>query len=525
MGGLHAGEASCTIGGEKGKVLDASFEKAEGLFGSGAFADCATFCRAGLAGQPDAVGYWHLLGVAAIRMKDADGLGVLRRALSLAPADLRLRFDLARALEEGGDLARSIEILAQGAPFHPGDAELAARMGRLLSDHGRHEDAQSVLRAALAARPFDLSLRGLLAAELAADRKTVEALAHLRLLAAFFPDQALFQVNLGVLSQSLGQDAQAERHYGRALAIDSENALAHVNLATLLLSRGEDRDGWRHYEYRRRLPDMRAPPAGLPDWRGEPGKVLLTAEQGFGDILQFARFLPVAARHAQLWLDVPDELRRLFKDHPNLEAVIGPGDPVPSVDFTLPLLSLPFALGLAGPEHAPPAPYLSAAPATLSGSGGKIGLIWHGRQPGGELFVRRMLGRRSCPLAALAPLWRKGDHHWYSLQIGAGRDQLSVAGGRIEDLAPRIGDFADSAGFMMAMDLIISIDTAGAHLAGALGRPLWLLLSEGEVDYRWKGSDGRSRWYPKAQIFRAGPEGWAVLAAALSVALKTQFPT
>ena len=216
--------------------------------------------------------------------------------------------------------------LAEGARYQPGNPDLAIALAQLLTKRGQHDPAQQVLGAALRARPAHLELRGLLAAELAADLKTLEALPHLKLLLAVLPDQPLVYANLGVLHQTAGDAKTAIVDYRRAITLDPANAVAQVNIGTALLTIGEYGPGWEHYEHRLSLPHIRQPPRGLPRWRGNQpaGRLLVTAEQGFGDTLQFARFLPLLSQWAEeIWLDCPREMKPLFAGMAPLAGVVG----------------------------------------------------------------------------------------------------------------------------------------------------------------------------------------------------------
>jgi Flp pilus assembly protein TadD len=459
--------------------------------------------------------------------KRSPSLPDLEAALSGAPADLSARVAYGRALAADGQPDRAILILADGARYHPGNPELAVELAQLLTGQGRHAPAQQVLAAALRARPDHLELRGLLAAELAADLKTGAAIRHLKLLLALLPDQPLVYANLGVLRQTAGEVDSAIGDYRRALRLDPANPVAHVNLGTALMTKGLYGAGFEHYEHRLSLPHIRQPPSGLPRWRGgEPaGRLLVCAEQGFGDMLQFARFLPLLRPWAdEIWLDCPAEMKRLFEGMAPLTGVVSPGDPVPRLDRTVPLLSLPHHLGTGADLLADSIPYMklpAEGPALPPDRRPRIGLAWSGRSGGGELFIRRTLGRRSANFADLAPLWSLEDFSFFSLQLGEAAKSCAAP---VRDLSPNIGDFADSAVLISQLDLMISIDSAPAHLAGALGVPLWVMLGPGQADYRWGGVRGSSPWYPKARLFRTGSLGWASLAAEIASELgKTDF--
>lgn len=459
--------------------------------------------------------------------KDSLTLADLAEALFHSPADLSLRLAYGRALAADGQGDAAVIALAEGARHHPGSPELAVALAQLLTGGGQHDPAQQVLSAALRARPDHLELRGLLAAELAADLKTEAAIGHLRLLLALLPDQALVYTNLGVLRQTLGDTDAAIADYRRAIQLDPANPVTRVNLGTALMTLGEYAAGFEQYEHRLSLPALRLPPPGLPRWRGgeRVERLLVTAEQGYGDMLQFARFLQLLAPRAEeIWLDCPTEMKRLFAGLPSLQGVVGPGDPLPAVDAAVPLLSLPHLLGTGADLLADSIPYIKVpaeGPALPPDRRPRIGLAWSGRDGAGagELFIRRTLGRRSCSFADLAPLWSLDEFVFFSVQLGeAARDCRAP----VRDLSPLIGDFADSAVLVSQLDLMISIDSAPAHLAGAIGVPLWVMLGPGQADYRWSGAGGASLWYPRARLFRARTSGWAALAAEVANALRAE---
>ncbi|HMA52643.1 MAG TPA: tetratricopeptide repeat protein, partial [Magnetospirillaceae bacterium] len=327
------------------------------------------------------------------------------------------------------------------------------------------------------------------------------------------------------LRQTAGDADAAIADYRRAVQLDPANPVAQVNLGTALMTKGDYQAGFDHYEHRLSLPHIRQAPPGLRRWRGgEPaGRLLVTAEQGFGDMLQFARFLPLLSQWAdEIWLDCPTEMKRLFDGMAPLAGVVGPGDPVPDVDCAVPLLSLPYYLRTGADLLADSIPYIKVpaeGPALPPDRRPRIGLAWSGRSGGGDLFIRRMLGRRSCSFAELAPLWSMEDFCFFSLQLGDAAKECHTP---VQDLSPRIGDFADSAVLVSQLDLMISIDSAPAHLAGSIGVPLWVILGPGQADYRWGGIRGVSPWYTKARLFRTGPGGWAALAAEVASALRAE---
>ena len=434
--------------------------------------------------------------------------------------DLATRLAEARRLAAEGKGDQAVITLAEGARHYPGNPALAVALGQLLSDLGQHEPARQVLAAGLRARPDHLELRGLLASELAAARETEAALAQLRTLLAILPGQPLIHANIGVLLQTAGRAGDALAHYRRAVALDPANPVARVNLATALMTLGHYEEGWSEYEHRLSLPGMRLPPAGLPRWLGGPEapRLLVTTEQGYGDILQFVRFLPLlSARAREVWLECPSEMKRVFADLPGLTGVVAPGDRIPKIDAAVPLLSLPHLLACGNDLLGNSIPYIKVpaeGPALPPDRRPRIGLAWSGRPAAsGELFIRKTLERRSCLIEDLAPLWTLGQFRWIGLQLNQPMPP------EIDNVSPLMTDFAASAVLMSQLDLMITIDSAPAHLAGALGVPLWVMLGPGQADYRWGGASGISPWYPKARLFRAGSAGWPALAADLAAAL------
>lgn len=291
-------------------------------------------------------------------------------------------------------------------------------------------------------------------------------------------------------------------------------ALAHWNLALALLEADDFTEGWERYEWRwhwsgfpdakRRLP--------MASWHGEPlqGKrIYVWAEQGFGDAIQFVPLVKrLLALGATVTLEVSPQLCRLFQvslrsvlvlpRHPdNAALAVKQGQ-----DFSVSLMSLPHLLQLRSEDLPLDRNYLCAPSQAIDiwklHLGRlrqlRVGIVWSGRATPDP--------RRSIPFAALAPLFNRRTIKWVSLQVGDAAMELPQAGNAaIENLAPRLSDFSDTAAAMMALDLVISIDSAPAHLAGALGRPVWVLLPR-VADWRWKSQGGLSPWYPSMRLFR-----------------------
>jgi len=308
-----------------------------------------------------------------------------------------------------------------------------------------------------------------------------------------------------------------------ALTLDPNRAETHWNLANALLADGDYTRGFVTYEWRFRRPGMAERVLLLPRWRGEilAGKtILLSAEQGLGDAIQFVRFAqPLADRGARVIVECYPGLERLFATAPGVSRVVKWGQLVDDADFTAPLMSVPHLLGTTLESLPATVPYLSVPPdirtPSLTGEGLKVGLVWQGNPQHATDHLR------SLSLATLAPLLNVANVRWFSLQCGAGKEAqfASPWAGRITDLSSQLTDFAITAAVMAKLDLVISVDTATAHLAGALGRPVWIPIHRGN-DWRWLHGRDDSPWYPTARLFRQQPpRRWEPVIEAMAAAL------
>jgi tetratricopeptide (TPR) repeat protein len=333
-------------------------------------------------------------------------------------------------------------------------------------------------------------------------------------------------INLGSVKRQLGQVAGALPCFETAVRLQPENAEAHWEQCVTLLALGEFERGWQEFEWRWRQPDFAVSLPGIlsPRWGGEElngRRILLHAEQGYGDAIQFVRYAPlVAARGGRVIIGCSAPLRMLFETVAGVEAVITQFAKLPPCDWQAPLMSLPaiFKTTLASvPGHVP---YFSvpAEPVALApGPEGRrrIGLVWAGRP------THRNDRRRSIPFEAISPLLADGDSAWFSLQVGRTEPELGrlIQEGKITDWGGRLGDFMDTARAIARLDLVIAVDTAVAHLAGALGKPVWLLLPF-EAEWRWLVERTDSPWYPTMRLFRQNQAGnWPEVIARLAAAL------
>ena len=441
-------------------------------------------------------------GIAAHQRGDIDGAErAYRAALALEAGEPLALHYLGVALHQRGRHAEALPLVERSAALVPGEPEFHNNLGLVLAALDRNDAAVAAYRRALAVKP----------------------------------DHATAWNNLGLALQATNALPDAIASFRRALSTTPAFAHAHWNLALALLANGEYDEGWREYEWRLRLPELggRAASSPVPRWSGEDlrGKSLLvTVEQGIGDTLQFVRFVArLAERGTRIVVQAPAELCALLATAPGVAATVATGAPLPAVDAETPLLSLPRRLGVTVDDIAGPKRYLASDRsrrseiAPVPGRGGaaarKFGIAWAGTPH------HRNDHRRSMSLAALAPLFSLPDVAWFSLQKGAGAAQLErVAEARdVVPLDPQ-SDFGRTAALVDALDAVVTVDTSIAHLAGALGKPVFVLLPFAP-DWRWGIAGDRTRWYPTARLFRQPAVGdWDSAVASLRESLLAMLP-
>ena len=445
-------------------------------------------------------------------------------------SDLAASFECASRLLASGELAAAEVLLHDILHEAPDLVEAQANLALLYDRQGRAELAEATYRRVLALAPGLLQARLNFGLLLAAQKRFAEAEAcHLRALQDD-PQSVDAWNHLGVLYASHKQEAEAEQCYRTALALNPGHASAAFNLSYVLLRQGHYEEGWQRLEARDRYAALDRALA-LPRWQGEPlaGKaILIGLEAGHGDMIQFCRYTAqlkaAGARRVSILCHPP--LARLLRRLPGVDDSIALGDGVadPHWDFWTPPLSLPYRFATRLDSIPGELPYLSAEPATVAawaarlgaGEGRRVGLVWKGN-PRFENDRERSLPS----LNTLAPLADLPGLRFFSLQKGAGEDEAAAPPFPLTDLAPDIGDFADTAAIVANLDLVITVDTAVAHLVGALGKPCWVLLPDYKTDWRWLDGRDDTPWYPGVvRLFRqpAGG-GWSPVIAAVAAAL------
>jgi Flp pilus assembly protein TadD len=463
----------------------------------------------------------------------AAAIGVLRQAIDLHPGFGEAYYNLGTALGSIGQVDEAIAAYQQAIAWKPALAQAHSNLGNLLQGKGQHTAALACYDRALAFAPTypeALTNRGNALTSLG---RNAEAEAMHEQAIKHRPDFAEAHYNLGVAYLEQMKIPEAIECFRRSINLRPDYPEAHNNLSMLLLLNGQFADGWQEYEWRWKVPGFPSPTRHFrqPMWNGAaatPGcdTILVHAEQGLGDTIQFVRYLPLVKKLGwHMVFECFQSQKRLISlvvDSLGIDQIVTRAEDspieiadaaLPAFHVHLPLLSLPRVLGHIDPADPaiPAPPYLKAdeelvarfrdEPLLADTGVFKVGLIWAGRP------THRADAKRSMALADLAPLAISGVR-LYSLQFGAAADQMLTAPAQrgLTDLTPLLGDFADTAACLKQLDLLIAVDTASVHLAGALGLPAWALIAF-VPDFRWIIGRNDTPWYPSVRLYRQEKPG------------------
>jgi tetratricopeptide (TPR) repeat protein len=453
-----------------------------------------------------------LAGTLVTAGRHAEAASCLQTLVAQQPQDIPARLALAAALRESGAAEAALAQADAALALAPDSEPAQQARGECLRKLGRAEEAEALFRALVQARPQDPDAWNDLGNPLRELGRLDDSAACYRRALALRGNFPEAHANLGNVLKDLGRVEAARASLAAALRQRPDYAEAHFNLATLHLLAGEWEPGWRAWEWRFRC--YKTPPATLPRWDGAPlaGRTLLVqGEQGLGDTIQFARLATLAAVDGPVVLQVDRSLLRLFTTLAGVTAVVAADAPPPPAALHCPLMSLPLALRITPAALPAAVPYLHAAPAAAAAwrarvaslPGMRVGLVWAGNPayPNDR--------HRSMPLAALAPLALPGVQLVSLQKHAAGAPAPSPPTSMVlHDWTDELSDFSDTAALMAALDLVISVDTAAVHLAGALGRPVWL-LNRFDTCWRWMLGRDDSPWYPTLRQFRQpSPGDW-----------------
>jgi tetratricopeptide (TPR) repeat protein len=440
-----------------------------------------------------------------------DALRYWEELIVESPRDAEVLLNLGFCFQETGEFLRAEETYSKLLKVGNDAAVLRHNLGIVQSKLQRLPEALHSFAEALRLDPA-LARTNLAMANTYRELGKLEpAERHLRSELEIDPDCAEAAVNLGVILQESRRVSEAIECYRRALERNPQRPLLHWNLAIASLLSGDFATGWIEYEWRWQSHQKAKPEFPCPEWDGQDLKnqrILLYAEQGFGDTLMFIRYVSeVRRRHGRIIVQCQAGLRRFLASQPQIEEVIPLGQPLPEFDSHAPLMSLPRILGIAIDQQDQAAPYLQFPTNSLpefpvkNPSALKVGLVWFSNP---QHFIAR---DKSIDLPLLAPIANLPGCEFFSLQVEldpGSADFLNATG--IHNLDPWLRDFADTASVLEQLDLVISVDTAVAHLAGALGRPVWVLLAY-SADWRWFLDRTDSPWYPTMRLYRQSRQG------------------
>lgn len=484
-----------------------------------------------LGAAPDHPEALNWLGAIALQCGALDpARQLISRAIEVAPNYAEAYCNLGDVLATAGDMQGAADAYQKAIDLRPNFVEAVNNLGTVLADLGRVDEAMAAYRKARELQPGSPQPWCNISQALLGMHRTDEALAAARESLARDDRFADAHNNLGAGMLQKGEVDGALRSFRHAAALKNDFPLAHANLAMVLLLKGQFEEGWREYEWRLRVLNSHkfAADLGKPQWNGEPlngRRIFLHAEQGFGDVIHFARYIPmVIARGGRVSVGCHPPLRRLLARMPGVEACIVRGEPLPEFDVHCPFPSLSGVFETTLSTIPANVPYIHADP-SLSAfwrnrlgeeRRRKIGLVWAGRP---EHTNDR---NRSIPLETLAPMIRGVDARWMSLQKGEAGSQLR-SNLPVTDWTGELNDFNDTAALIDNLDLVLTVDTAVAHLAGAMGKPVWVLLPA-VPDWRWMLGRKDSPWYPTMRLFRQAKTGnWDDVIQKIAASLSVEF--
>lgn len=440
--------------------------------------------------------------------------------LAVQPDCVEAHAQLGQLLFQSNQLPAALGCLQQAARLSPEMPKLNALLAAILRKQGRLAESANCCERECRISPNDADAHYNLALARQTLQQIPEAITAYEAALQLRPDYLDALLGLG---RSLRQSRQTETAldcFTDAVRFAPSDARAHWELGTTQLALSQFNAGWKGFEWRWQLKDFTTPPPRYeqPQWDGrELGgqRIFLHCEQGYGDVIQFSRYASlVAARGGHVMLGCPKPLQRLMETVSGVAEVVTTRENLPPFDTHSPLMSLPSILGTTLETIPAAVPYIHPRVSASSRTkwvedlpGRKVGVAWAGSN------AHPNDANRSLPPAFLKPLLKLPGIHWHSLQAGEAAQVLAQPdfAGRMVDLGSRFGDFHDTAEAIGELDLVLAVDTAVAHLAGAMGKPVWLILPF-EAEWRWMINREDSPWYPTMRLFRqSSPGNWAEL--------------
>jgi Flp pilus assembly protein TadD len=467
-------------------AVESAFVAAVQHFRAGHMGEAERLLRQLIAVNPRHSDSLHLLGVAAYQTGRHDlATDLISKAIAINPKEFSSHSNLGNLLLQQGRLDEAVACYRTAIDLKPGYPVAHYNLGNARREQGRLDEAVACYRTAIDCEP----------------------------------DYPEAHHNLGFVLLGQGRWDEGIACYRRAIDLKPDYAEAHYNLAMALLARGDMAAGWEEHEWRWKAPQfiMVRRDFTQPQWRGEAAEgrtLLIHAEQGFGDTMQFCRYAPLAAaRGLRVILEVPKPLVRLLHSLPGVHWVAAQGEALPAFDLHCPMLSMPLAFGTTITTIPSTVPYLHADTARVANwrtrlammgePGPRVGLVWAGnprKQLRGAAALDR---RRSIAPDRLAPLFELPGLQFFSLQMEGPEAPKHFP---LTDFMGEMRDFTDTAALIANLDLVISVDTSVAHLAAALGKPVWL-LDRFDSCWRWLVGRRDSPWYPTLRLYRQPQPG------------------
>jgi len=491
--------------------------------------------------KPDYTEAYNNLALAlSIQGRFTEAIANLKQAIQLSPESVEPYYNLANLLQQQDKYPEAIENYKQAIQLKPDFAEAYSNLGNALKDHGQCAEAVKSYRQAIRLKPDCAEIYYNMGNALKNQAQHEEAIESYNQAIRLDPEYAEAYCNLGVAQRELGQYDKAIKNYEHAIQLKPKFVEAHWNRSLILLLRGQFAEGWKEYEWRRNT-DLRVTAYPnrdkIPRWDGSSfaGKRLFVHyEQGLGDNIQFLRYLPmVKSRGGSVIYEAKKPLLGLLGDFEGIDELkeaTFDGKPAVKFDYHIPLLSLPRIFGTTLKTIPADVPYLTANPAKvkhwrqrLVQTDFKVGLVWAGKPSHGNDY------NRSCALDHFAPLAGIDGVKLYGLQKGQAAEQAEKLGQRIPviNFGNEFKDFTDTAGMIENLDLVISVDTSVAHLAGAMAKAVWVVLPF-VPEWRWMLEREDSPWYPTMRLFRQEKPGdwdgvFQCIAKQLQILMKKQL--
>ncbi len=487
--------------------------------------------------KPDyAEAHYNLGNALRRKCKPDEAASCFTKAIELKPEYVEAHSNLGSVLQEQGKLDEAASCFSKAIKLKPEYAEAHSNLGLVLQEQGKLDEAAKSFHLATELNPDHAEVHNNLGTFLQEQGKLDEAAERYKKAIALEPNHAKAHNNLGAALQEQGKYEEAMEYYKRAISLTPDYAEAHMNRSFVLMLTGNLEEGWPEYEWRLHTKDRISRTFQQPRWDGTPlnnSSILVHAEQGLGDTIQFVRYLPmVQAKGGYVIFECQKNLFRLLKNNAGFDEIIekaSANEENSHFDVQVPLLSLPGIFGTTFDNIPSNVPYITVDPVPVEewnawigyNDDFKIGIVWAGSPH------HKNDRTRSCKLEDFAQLAEIPGLSFYSVQKGpASAEAFNPPGGmKIINLENKMNDFADTAAIIVNLDLVISVDTAVAHLAGALGKPVWNLLPFAP-EWRWQLNLADSPWYPGMRLFRQSqPNDWTGVFEQVKKALISELST